>query len=263
MPDGLLLYCLTSPDNSLVAQGPPAADSGLQVHRVGAALAAVVGCVDPATLTFDGQTLTAQQQARLIELACWHDTVINRYAEGGPVLPVRFGAVFSSSDALAAFVCRHEATIRPFLDRARTHAEWLVKLLLARDTARQWCIADDPELAERAANLPRSPGARYLLEKRLHQDADTLLRQHLDRWREQLLATVGDRITQHCPLPPTPIAESDWETVAAWAMLVGHQDQPTWAERLHQLSADWEPRGLQVRLTGPWPAYHFAPQLAE
>lgn len=263
MAEALMLYCLTTYDNQPAGQLANGQQPEMLYQPLTNELAAVVGRVDAQALCLDAANLTPQQQSHLIELACWHDAVINHYAQSGPVLPVRFGAVFSGVEPLAQFVSRHEQAIRQFLELARTRAEWVVKLLLVREQARAWSITTDVQLAEQAAALPSSPGARYLLEKKLHQAADRWLREQVEQWTADLLAAVGDLVVQSCPITPTVPANDQAEPLAAWAMWLSHDNQPAWSQRLQTLQADWQARGLRLAITGPWPAYHFAPTLSE
>ena len=84
-----------------------------------------------------------------------------------PVLPVRFGAVFSSCDALEDFVSDHYDRIAGFLDWVADKEEWSVKAFVNLEASSEWAISSDLTLTDEWRRLPESPGTRYFLEKRL------------------------------------------------------------------------------------------------
>ncbi|HKN08193.1 MAG TPA: GvpL/GvpF family gas vesicle protein, partial [Pseudomonadota bacterium] len=61
------------------------------------------------------------------ERALRHQRVIEQGFHRGPVLPARFGTLFSSLPALERFIDANRYTIGDFLGRVQGHEEWGVK----------------------------------------------------------------------------------------------------------------------------------------
>ena len=64
-----------------------------------------------------------------------HEAVVEEVMRHSPVLPARFGTLFSSQERLAEFVDRHGAAISQFLERVADQEEWSVRGLLDRRQA--------------------------------------------------------------------------------------------------------------------------------
>lgn len=64
--------------------------------------------------------------------ALHHQAVIRDLMDQGPVIPVRFATLFSSSEVLRARIDGHREVLRAFLARTRDRAEWSVKALYDR-----------------------------------------------------------------------------------------------------------------------------------
>ncbi len=199
----------------------------------------------------------------LIPRVLAHEEVIESQLAAGPVLPVRFGAVFSSSAVLADFVAARQTEISDFLDRMVGREEWAVKGFLAVKVAAEWLKANDRELAAQWDQLPAQQGARYFREKRLQAD----LERRAQQWGTRLAAALSDefapRAVETRTLRPQAAEGNKQKMVFHAAFLL---DQPTVAgfrlgvEKFQNRYVD---QGLRLEITGPWPPYNFCPPLAE
>ncbi len=202
-------------------------------------------------------------EARLADLA-WigpralrHERVIEEAMRQAPVLPVRFATLFTSAESLGGLIAEHQEAIIRFFDALGAAREWSVKGCLDREKARQRFLAE----SERAA-APCSPGARYLQQKRLLGEADQAVGPWLTAVCQQAAAGL-----QECAggfrERPVRISTSaaGAEVVANWAFLVPPDGESAFAVRLEELREEVEDRGLHYSLSGPWPAYSFAPAL--
>lgn len=228
------------------------------VHGPLAAIAAPVTAAD-----FTGPAA----EARLGDLtwvaprAVRHQEVLGTLLGSGPVLPARFGTLFSGEEALRAFLERGAGPIGTFLDEVDGCREWGVKGLLETERATEALVA------RAAAALPQpelSPGRRYLEERRLRADA----RRQLDAWlgaaAPPLAAALAPlaRATRSRPVPRGGGGTPGEEAVFSWALLVEAASEPALlaevGERGGALAAD----GLRLELSGPWPPYSFCPDLS-
>jgi hypothetical protein len=108
-----------------------------------------------------------QDSAWLVSHACRHGEVVSALNARSAVLPVRFGAIFTSERVLEEFLETHVNEIIPFLERIDGHEEWSLKFFLQADQASAWLLAMDPELSLRQQSLSETPGKRYFQEKQL------------------------------------------------------------------------------------------------
>ncbi len=195
--------------------------------------------------------------------ACRHEAVIEQMMRLSPVLPVRFGVLFSSPEQLAEFVSRHRAGISNFLDSVMGLEEWAVKATLDRARAREHILSEalPPEDGKCAA----TPGIRYFQEQRARAQAE----KEVNRW----LKTVCSRVVEGLSRPasrarqrkvvPRGSEVRGGDPVLNWAFLVAEGQLAAFQSEIGRANADYEPYGLVLEASGPWPPYSFCPSFEE
>src|ERR1019366_7794293 len=95
-----------------------------------------------------------------------HEAVIEEVMASSPVLPVPFGTLFSSPEALSEFVEQHRGTMTAFLRRVADHGEWSVKGLFDRKQA-QKSLTSERMAAQQNQLSAMPPGMRHFAEQRI------------------------------------------------------------------------------------------------
>ena len=262
MPHGLYLFCLAR--FSLL---PPLKGKGLdgQSPVKVAAFQDIAAVWSPVSLEeFCGPTAAE----RMGDLA-WigprvirHQEVVAGVMRYSPVLPARFGTIFSSKANLDKVLRRHHDTVAGFLERLTGQEEWAVKGMLDRAGAKEKLIARllDQE-ADRLGAL--TPGKRYFQEQRLRSGCDGKLEHWLKEVCQELL--TGLRI--YAPdlrkrrLLSREVTGSDKDMVLNWAFLVPEKAVPGFRARVQAANLRYGQWGLGFECTGPWPPYSFSPTL--
>jgi hypothetical protein len=251
------LYGFTRPGAVL-----PAGLPGIEEHapvRIDelAGLAAVISEVSVTPFESDGPS----DPEWLIPRALRHEHVIESVHELAPVLPVRFGALFSDFQALELWALTHRPVIDRFLDHVVGKEEWSIKLLFDATKSLEFLGSTSSEWAARIAALHSiSPGARYFQEKRLRQAAHAqgilAARQVASRIRASLASVAEERLLacRACEQPGT-------EMVLNAAYLVKLDDVSRFIELARANAPEASP--LTLELNGPWPASHFCPEFSE
>jgi hypothetical protein len=178
-----------------------------------------------------------------------HEEVMERMMRTSPVLPLRFGCLFSSAERLEELLRRERARISAFLEKATHEEEWSLQGSLDVTACEEAMLAADP----RVARLPASAGARYLMEQKLRKDAARAARE----WLQEAQATVA-RALEGLVLARRPLRATG-ETAFHWALLLPRDAETELASRLEPLAEPLAARGLHLAARGPWPAYNFAP----
>jgi len=191
-----------------------------------------------------------------------HDRVIEQAMGYSPVLPARFGTLFSSREALDRLVKRNISEIIRFFDHVTGKDEWAVKALVSRAELRDRLFGEKRAgRQESLASLP--PGARYFKEKQILAEVE----KEVGRWLKEATNVVGHRLTE---------CAADWrkrdivlstqegtgrETVVNWAFLVDRRLLGDFEARIDAANREYREHGLLFELSGPWPPYSFAPPL--
>jgi hypothetical protein len=191
-----------------------------------------------------------------------HGQVIEEVMQYSPVIPARFGTLFSSVLSLTQLLQHNLVQVKTFLDQAAEREEWGVKGLISKARAKERLFSR--KLASRSDELATmSPGARYFKERQIRSEAD----KEMGDWLKQSLKSVFEElsgISAECKKREVcfPSLEgSDSETVVNWAFFVERQNAETFIELVQRVNAENETSGLSFDLSGPWPPYSFSPTL--
>jgi hypothetical protein len=194
--------------------------------------------------------------------ACRHQEVIDHVMRYSPVLPARFGTIFSSVESLEGFVKMHHAAISRFLDGVADKEEWAVKGLMDRAKAKEELLS--VILAREAAPLASlSPGARYFQEQRIRAGVE----KELKLWLKEICKRVANDLSGYAAgfrerkILSREAAGMDGDMVLNWAFLVPRSVSADFQTRIERANSDHGKQGLAFQLSGPWPPYSFCPPL--
>ncbi len=192
-----------------------------------------------------------------------HEAVVEEVMARSPVLPVRFGTLFSTPEAVKEFLDEHRRTIIQFLDQVTDQWEWSVKGLVVRRQAQPMPMSTSLALQQEQLTT-LTPGRRYFAEQRIRQEME----KEFDRWLNQTCHKVAGDLRSHAsdfrecdPLTWEP-KESGSEEVLNWAFLLPKNASTAFRECIEHANADHGPDGLLFEMSGPWPPYHFVPALS-
>jgi hypothetical protein len=260
----LYLFCLAR--SNLIAELAGAGVDGhstVWVFRHFPDLCAIVSEVLEEDFCGEAAELRMQDLAWVGPRALRHEAVVEEVMRHSPVLPARFGTLFSSQERLAEFLDRHRAAISQFLERVTEQEEWSVRGLLDRRQAVH--ALTSANLAAQEAQLPAlPPGTRYFRERRLRQASEKELSLWLKETNRQAVSDLMKSASdfRECQVVRCEGLESGIEVVLNWALLVPRGATAALRSRIDQLNADHAPKGLVFGLSGPWPPYRFVPPLS-
>ena len=192
-----------------------------------------------------------------------HEAVIEEVMEHSPVLPARFGTLFSSVPALTQFMDVHRAAIAQFLGRVAGHREWSVQGRFDRNRAQQ-ARAAERLAAEQGQLSGLAEGTRYFAEKRIRHQAE----QELGGWLEQTLRQVVNELARHasdcreCAPLARERSDNEAEEVLNWAFLLPESKAASFLQQVDRANLEHAAEGLEFEPSGPWPPFRFVPALA-
>lgn len=262
MNPGIYLFCLTpaSPLPEIAGTGIDG-EHPLFVEAIGnvAAVLAEVNLDD-----FSGPEAKEKMEnlAWVAPRALRHEEVVMTIMENGPVLPVRFGTVFSSIEAAAAPLQQRQDALEKFFQDTAGKQEWTLKGYVDRPQARARMTAARLA-AEKEQLAGLSPGKRYFLEQKIKGAVDKDVAIWLKEMERDILRVAREASVgfSECRLQSRDITGRDEEMFFHGALLVPDGS----ATVLQGITNEWNTRhevqGLQIELSGPWPPYHFAPTL--
>jgi hypothetical protein len=219
-----------------------------------------IGCETPLDL-FTGPSAEQRLQDLnwVAPRAVRHSEVIVNVMRQSPVLPARFGALFSSEEKLLRTLEKNHETISSFLETVRGKDEWGVKCMLSREEAKRELIAKEmSEFQQEMEALP--PGKRYFAERRKQAELEKglisrvrqICRQELEMLTPKSAGALRRKIVQ-------TVETGGIETVANWAFLVERRDLTEFSAVIARANRNHNHCGLFFSSSGPWPPYSFCP----
>jgi gas vesicle protein GvpL/GvpF len=180
----------------------------------------------------------------LEEKARAHEAVLTAFAAAAPVVPFRFGTIYTSRDELVRALDERAGELSAALARVRGCWELGVKA---------WYAPQPSAPAEQAAS-----GRAYLEQRRdARRDAAESAARRADvvvAAYERLLALAVDGVANRPQ--PRELTGRDEEMLLNAAFLVRRDDDSLAAE-VARLRDDHADDGFTFELTGPWPPHNF------
>lgn len=187
-----------------------------------------------------------------------HNLVVERIHQLGPVLPAKFGSIYSDSGILQASLAETHDALFARLMWLQGCDEWGVHVYADRQ-ALQRATTEDPTLKQMQADIASAgPGRAYLLKRKL---ADAIA-----DISGAALATLAQTSYQHLAdyavagqrnpaslRPASAGAECELLYASFLVQRAVADDFLLAAQRLVQ-----EQEGLRCEYSGPWPPYSFA-----
>ncbi len=259
----LYVFCFARPNGVLDVQGCGVDGyNPLWIFHHSPDLCAVLSQVAPEEFCGAAAERQMRELSWVGPRAFRHEAVIEEVMAQSPVLPVRFGTLFSSLKALTEFMDAHREAMLEFLLRVTGHKEWSVKGVLNRELAKQSvllsCLSAQQE---QLAAMPE--GMRYLAEQRIRNEAQRELSDWLRRTSQPLMRELAAQSLEfrECPVVSRERAENGVEEVLNWAFLLPSAAITAFQQRLDRANLDLGQQGLQFELSGPWPPFRFVPAL--
>lgn len=225
-------------------------------------LAAIISEVSPEDFCGPAAEAHLQDLAWLGPRACRHEAIVEDVMRLSPILPARFGTLFSSLESLEEFLTKRRPAIRRFLDRVTDKGEWVIKGMVNRKKARDEIFARRRS-QQNAGFGSLSPGARYLYEQKMLAGVEKELTGWLSKSCDDFIKSFGYRPADVCRrrILPAMAVEKDLETVLNCAFLAPRGAVTRLRAGISRANARYAQRGLVFALSGPWPPYSFCSSL--
>lgn len=257
--EAVYLYCLARGAGDRPAIEGPGVDGERSLNLIPFRdLVAVVSAVRVDEFCGPAAEARMKDLAWVAPRACRHETVVEWVMRASPVVPARFGTLFSSRERLTAWLAIHYVAISRALDRLGDHEEWAVRGRLNRRAA------EAPLLAAALARSgpPGSPGARYLEERRIGAG----IGQDLNAWLQTLCERVLGQLREHAvefrerAVGPK-VSDEEGVPILNWAFLVPCGSVDDFRACVQRITAAHAEYGFVLECSGPWPPYSFCPSL--
>lgn len=191
-----------------------------------------------------------------------HGQVVQEMNALTPVLPARFGTLFSSEQKLISLAESNYDSIIEFLELIRDKDEWAIRGYLDLDRLKTTLFQKRIKTLDIDLSS-LSPGVRYFREKQIQAEVEKEIASWVNeqtRKIESSLVTISSHL-QARKAHKNAFDENNKELVANWAVLLNKTDYEKLGELVLAINSSPDYDGLELTISGPWPPYSFAPAL--
>lgn len=235
--------------------GSPPSDGLRLVHTP--LVSAVVELVPEARFSPEAVEKGARELDWVAPLARRHQRVLEELMRKGPVIPARLCTLFSSEQALDAYLEENGRRLLELLERLRERQEWSIKLTCDWPTLRAAIAAADASLRLEPATA--TTGQAYLARKRRDRQLEAFVLARVEEVADELVVTVK-RLTDlvhERPLFTEGTAGRPEPMLVNLAVFVTDRGLARLTGTLDQLQCRLGPEGFAIAVSGPWPPYSF------
>lgn len=218
--------------------GDPPAEVRLVRHRDLAALVSDVGLDQPL--------------GRPADLYA-HEELLDSSAAEVPVLPLRFGAVVTSDDAVTDELLEaHHDKFAAALEQLEGYAEYVVRGRYVESAILREVLADDPRAAQLRDQIK---GADPDATRNLRMELGEVINNAIAAKREEDTRAFGDAVADYVAASVVRPPTHDLDAVYT-ALLVETSAADDLERAAQELARDWSGR-TELQLIGPLAAYDF------
>jgi len=182
-----------------------------------------------------------------------HEELLDASAATAPVLPMRFGAVVASEDAVSGELLEpYYEEFAAALRHLEGHAEYIIRGRYIQDVILQEILAQDPEAAALAA---RTRGEDPMALRDAQITLGEIIGERISDKRAQDTQRLGDALADLVSASTVRAPTDEFDAVHV-AFLVSVDAADQLLEAVQRLTADWEGR-VELRVLGPVAAYDF------
>jgi hypothetical protein len=260
---GFYLYCIRNvTDTPSAAQRPLLGIDGTNEVTTVAykQLEAIVSTVDVKQFSSPAVAKRAKEDIEWIVVhARRHEDVIEgAMRANSAVIPMKFGAIFKTKDAIEAMLKTHYRSYRTILKRLQGKQEWALKVYIQEAELRALIVKKKKILRDKAKEIAALPqGLAYFAELELEKTVAEAALKEKERIGKKIFTTSkahADRAVRTKVLPKDITAIDDPMIVNS-AYLVENQKTKAFQRYAQSLKKTYPMCTIVV--TGPWPAYHF------
>ena len=185
-----------------------------------------------------------------------HQAVVSDLMKTTSIVPLRAFTLFSSEEALRSYLRDNAAMLQKVLARLDGKQEWTLRVELEPQRWSEALVARVDSLRDLQREIESSaPGKAFLLRKKLDDE-----KKRASKAAELDLTAEIERAVLE-KLRCETVAESRERRDGAFPqinVLINRDEEAMLQELGRELAERYEPEGVSLALTGPWPPYTFA-----
>lgn len=197
----------------------------------------------------------------LEEKVMQHNEIVSQIAAQTTVIPMKFGTVFKTEDAIKTMLKEKDRFFQEILLNLKGKDEWGVKVFCSMGKLKEYLLNSEQNIKDVAEAMKAKPeGVVYFLKRKM----ESLLTEASEEKLNEYAAAIHEELTKvsdkNClnKLQPRELTKKEGEMILNGAYLVLKEKVNEFKSQVSNLQKTYADSGLELEISGPWPAYGFA-----
>lgn len=189
-----------------------------------------------------------------------HEDVLDTLMKDTTVIPFKFGTILKDEKAASKTLKAYEKRFKKLLSKFRGREEWGIKVYADNQEFKKHLVGVEPrlkKLEEKKGKL--SKGAAYLLGRKMEDQLKDNVAARLAKITELIFQKVA-KDAHEAKLNktlPQKLTGKNKDMILNTAYLVERGKVTSFHKQIEKLREKYESIGLEIDVSGPWPAYSF------
>lgn len=190
-----------------------------------------------------------------------HHKIIEEVGKNSEVvIPMKFGTIYKTRKNLEAMLKKYYAKFKELIERLKNKQEWGVKAHLEYKKFAELLKRKNKEikkLEKKRSSVPE--GMKWYIDRK----SDELVAAQHEKEVEKCLQHMVKQLEKYAEevafndLLPKEVNEPGRDNVLNAACLVKNDNVDKFQDLLQELQKEYDPMGITLIITGPWPPYNF------
>ena len=190
-----------------------------------------------------------------------HQEVVSDVMKSAAIVPLRAFTLFSSPEALRSYLVEHREMLSRAIERVAGKREWTLRIEFDPEKWNSALVGRVPSLSALQSEIEAaSPGKAFLLRKKMDEEKKRMSREAEQSAVAEIERAVVDRLSCETVSESRQAREGAFPQIN---VLLERDEESRLDELRAELAPRYEPEGITLAVTGPWPPYTFAALKAE
>lgn len=189
-----------------------------------------------------------------------HEDVVDTLMKLTTVVPFKFGTILKDEKATSKMLKDYEKKFKKLLSKFRGREEWGIKVYADNQEFKKHLEQIEPKFKKLKEKKGKSSrGTAYLLGRKMEDQLKDNVAARLAKITGLIFQKAGKDAydAQLNKTLPQKLTGKNTEMILNTAFLVEKEKVASFRSQIEKLREKYESMGLEIEVSGPWPAYSF------
>lgn len=198
-----------------------------------------------------------------------HQQVLEQLMKKTTVVPFQFGTILKSKKGAEGMLKSSYVKFKRLLGKLKDKQEWGLRLFIDKQSLisreleirkkfKKRLTKKGKSLAKSEKSVRQGAGTAYLLGQKMAQEAEEKTEERLALLSDQVYKQLG-KVAFEAKITSSAqrFSEKGEALVSVFAFLLTEGKIKKFQNQVEQLQIKYQPWGLRLKVSGPWPAFNF------